>query len=104
MQPLMLNISTFIKPYVMHISIVLVTCSLVVVDSYIHNRIKRVIRGLNFIFRVAIYVLLFTFAYGFVITFLSPQLAKMLYSFSPSVLILFLLFCFVTLGVLIERK
>ena len=104
MQSLLLNISTLIKPYVMQISIILVTCSLVVVDSYIHNRIKRVIRGLNFVLRVAIYVMLFTFVYGFLITFVSPILAKMLFSLSPSFLILFLLFCFITLGILIERK
>lgn len=104
MQSLMLNIAMYIKPYMMQVSIIMVTCSLVVVDSYIHNRIKRAIRGLNFVFRISIYVLLFAFVYGFMITFLSPMLAKLLYSFSPVVLISFLLVGFIFLGVMIERK
>lgn len=104
MQSLMLDIFVFLKPYVMQISIILVTCSLVVLDRYLHNKIKREIRRLNFVFRVAIYVLLFTFVYGFMITFISPLLAKVLLSLSPAVLILFLLFSFITLGILIERK
>lgn len=104
MQSLMLDIFVFLKPYVMQISIILVTCSLVVLDRYLRNKIKREIRRLNFVFRVAIYVLLFTFVYGFMITFISPLLAKVLLSLSPAVLILFLLFSFITLGILIERK
>jgi len=104
MQSLMLNFSALIKPYVMQISIILVTCSLVVVDSYIHSKLKRLIKGLNFVFRIGIYVLLFTFVYGFMITFISPSLAKLLYSLSPGILLLFLIFSFTLLGILIERK
>ncbi|MDH5360337.1 MAG: DUF3392 domain-containing protein [Gammaproteobacteria bacterium] len=104
MQSFLINIATFIKPYVMQVSIILVTCSLVVVDTYIHGRIKRAIRGLNFIFRIAIYVLLFTFVYGFMITFLSPPLAKFLFTLSPGMLISFLFFSFILLGIFIERK
>ena len=97
-------LAAFIKPYMLQISLILVTCSLVVLDSYIHHKIKRMIRGLAFIFRVAVYVLMFTFVYGLLITYLSPLLARWLYSLSEGLLLLSLLFSFVLLGVLIERK
>jgi hypothetical protein len=98
------TLASYIKPYILQVSFVVVTCGLVVAETYMHTAVKRLIRNYHFIIRVAIYVFMFAFVYGFLVTYLGPLLARMFVSFSDELLIGTLVVIFVLFGILIERK
>jgi hypothetical protein len=104
MQAMVSGLASYIKPYIVHVAFVMVTCGLVVLETYIHATVKRVIRPYHFVLRVAIYVFMFAFVYGFLVTYFGPRLARILMSLSDGVLLSTLIAVFVVFGYLIERK
>lgn len=104
MQGILSGLASYIKPHIMQVAFVVVTCGLVVLETYIHATVKRLIHRYHFVLRVAIYVGMFAFVYGLLVTYLSPRLAHMLVAFSDGLLIASLIGVFILFGYLIERK
>jgi len=98
------SIASYIRPHIIQVSFVMVTCGLVVAESYMHSMVKRTIRNYHFIIRVAIYVFMFAFVYGFLVAFLGPRLARGLVTLGDGALLATLSLVFIAFGVLIERK
>ncbi|MBD3671653.1 MAG: DUF3392 family protein [Gammaproteobacteria bacterium] len=97
-------IAGHIRSNLMQVSIIVVTCSLVVFDSYIRASMKRMVRGYHFVIRVLAYIFLFAVLYGFIVTYLSPVLARTLVGLAPASLVMTIAFLFIVLGYLIERR
>jgi len=98
------SIASYIRPHIFQVSFVVVTCGLVVAESYMHSLVKGLIRNYHFIIRVAIYVFMFAFVYGFLVTFLGPRIGRGLATLSDGALLATLSIVFVVFGILIERK
>lgn len=104
MHEIFATLASYIRPQILHVSIVVVTCALVVLESYIHGIVKGMIRSYHFVVRVAVYVVMFAFVYGFLVTYLSPRLAIGLNHLNSEMLVITLLVVFVIFGIMIERK
>lgn len=96
--------SLFLLPHLKVCTVAMISTVLVIYGDTINKYIKTNIRSMNFILRVLVFVMICTFAYGGMLAFVAPLLAKLLaklsiYYLSPVIVSIFFL-----IGLLAERR
>ena len=91
-------------PYLHEISTALVTCFLVVMGNDINRNLRKRIKGLPFLVRTSVFVLLTAFGYGMMVVLVSPFLAGQMARLPAQWLIPVLVSSFIVLGMLAERN
>lgn len=99
-----IKVSLWLLPHLNVVCIAKLSTLLVIYGDSIHKYIKSNIRAMNFMLRVIIFVMVCTFAYGGLLAFVAPLLAQFmakipLLYLSPSIL-----FGFIIIGALAERR
>lgn len=104
LQGVLIDLSSFARPYVYQIAIAIIATLLVIYGSDINRFFKRRLVRQHFIVRTFVFVLVCAFGYGAAIVFLTPLLSSFLASLSSLYLFPIVLVSFIALGMLAEHK
>ncbi len=101
---LIIQFSQWMYPWLNEISMAIMATLLVIYGASINRLIKKQISSLHFIFRTIIFVLICAFGYGAFLVFIVPLLSKLLAAMGLVYLGPIVVFVFIVLGVIAEKK
>ena len=86
----------YIRSNVTTIATAIIVCTLVLLDGYIRNTIKKSLKSLNIVIRLVIFIMLFTFGYAMLTSVAEPYIVSFLLDLkliylTPTILITLLL-------------
>jgi Na+-transporting NADH:ubiquinone oxidoreductase subunit NqrD len=99
-----LSFGQWLKPYLYNISLLLVVCLVSLYANDIIKVTKRFVARRHFFVRVAVFVLVTGFGFGFLVVFATPLLCKLLLLFGTQWLGLMVICAFTVLGVIADKK
>lgn len=92
------------RPYSSDIALALVASVLVIAGSDINKFIKRQLGNAHFVIKTLAFIIVCTFGYGFLTVILTNLLKQQLSALSTDSFALVVIFAFVALGIMAQRK
>jgi hypothetical protein len=97
-------ISRWIRPHLLKIMMAFTATILIVYGGDINRRIKRAVKGLHFVIRLSIFIVLCAFGYGATTLIVGAALAGLMSQLSDLWVFPLTVLMFLAIGLLAERK
>jgi len=101
---LSVQLSTYVRPYLAQVAMMVVATLLVLYGNEFNRLVKRNIAHFNFAIRTLIFIVVCTFGYGILISFVTPLLADLLRRIPSAYSGIAVIAIVIGLGLLAERR